>query len=390
MSDEPLLSEAITDHPRMDVLATLVFTAAMSAADEERVRLSDGIDELARDAQIGGEEGLIAGHDLLGSMRGGDMADGGVRELLGRLMAEGVAIRMADETVDFERLAARLSWLSAHTAIDALWHLDEHAAGDKLGSLWTAVGAHVALLDAEGRDRGEAACALASLRRSQHPEARAMRGKIEDSLLDASLRDSAPEGENAPARVAEPRRREVVLSGERVSPPPSSLSLVLQAVTGVLLLRGCVYVISRWILRVERPIQLRFSPEGVTAKVELRLLGRTLRTAETRINISNLALAQTEIRFPRMGLYVGLTALAVGSYVGVKFMTEAALVGSPSLIALGATVVGAGLMLDFLFSSLLPGRAEKRLVLLVPRRGAKLAVSTSDEGAMRAALDLID
>ncbi|MFP6685970.1 MAG: hypothetical protein VB934_14730, partial [Polyangiaceae bacterium] len=313
-----------------------------------------------------------------------------VRELLGRLMAEGVAIWLADETVDFERLAARLSWLSAHTAIDALWHLDEHAAGDKLGSLWTAVGAHVALLDAEGRGRGEAACALAALRRSQHPEARAMRGKIEDSLLDASLRDSAPEAETAPARVAEPRRGEVVLSGERVRPPPSSLSLVLQAVTGVLLLRGIVYVISRWILRVERPIQLRFSPEGVTAKAELRLLGRTLRTAETRINISNLALAQTEIRFPRMGLYVGLTALAVGSYVGVKFMTEAVLVGSPSLIALGATVVGAGVMLDFLFSSLLPGRAEKRLVLLVPRRGAKLAVSTSDEGPMRAALDLID
>ena len=221
MSDAPLLSEELADHPRVDVLATLVFTASLSAADEERVRLSDGIDELARDAQIGAEDAIVAGHDLLGAMRDGDMADGCVRELLGRLAAEGVAIRLADESVDFERLAARLSWLSAHTAIDALWHLDEHAAGDSLGALWTAVGEYVALLDAEGRDRGEATCALAALRRSQHPEARAMVSKIRDALVDASLRESAPDEETAPVRVEESRPSEVVLRGERVSPPYS-------------------------------------------------------------------------------------------------------------------------------------------------------------------------
>jgi hypothetical protein len=80
-------------------------------------------------------------------------------------------------------------------------------------------------------------------------------------------------------------------------------------------------------------------------------------------------------------MYAGLLMLAVGTYLGVSLATDGARAGSPFLLAVGAAVFGAGVLCDLVLQSLWRGRRGECLLLLVPRRGAQVALVTGDEQA---------
>jgi hypothetical protein len=84
------------------------------------------------------------------------------------------------------------------------------------------------------------------------------------------------------------------------------------------------------------------------------------------------------VRYPRIALYAGLLALAVGSYVGVSAFVDGVRAASPSLLASGLAIVALGLALDFALSSVAPGARGRCRLLLVPRDGAKLCVAGVD------------
>jgi len=92
------------------------------------------------------------------------------------------------------------------------------------------------------------------------------------------------------------------------------------------------------------------------------------------------------VRYPRIFLYAGLFALAVGSYLGVALFVDGARAGSPELLGIGALLVAGGIGLDFLLENAQSGLRGRCRVVLVPRKGRALAVADVDPGAADVAL----
>src|SRR5215472_11677119 len=143
-----------------------------------------------------------------------------------------------------------------------------------------------------------------------------------------------------------------VLEGELTAPPRSVYATVLLAVTGVLLGIHLVRLFARFALAYRRPAELRVLDTGVRIHARTLLLGRTLRDADLFLTRRGLARVEREVRYPRIGLYVGLVALAAGSYFGVSTLVDGVRSASPSLLLSGLLLAGAGVALDFVFGSL--------------------------------------
>ena len=121
-----------------------------------------------------------------------------------------------------------------------------------------------------------------------------------------------------------------VVTGELVAPPRGPVALVLLGVTGLLAAAHLVRLLGRVALRYRRPAELTATAKGVTVKSRTELLGRTLRQREVVIPVERLLRATREVRYPRLGLYAGLFALAVGSYFGVSLLIDGVRTARPS------------------------------------------------------------
>ena len=179
------------------------------------------------------------------------------------------------------------------------------------------------------------------------------------------------------------------MQGELVSAPLGPVLFALGAVSGILVLRWLLRFVSRVLLRSKRPAQLTVQAAGITIDSSWSLLGRKLGSSQTHIPFTNLARAVREVRYPRLATYVGLVALALGTFVGVSLFTDGGRSGSPSLLALGAAVFGGGVLIELASSSVLPSRQGKHRLVFVPRRGRTIALSTEDAAAADAALRVL-
>jgi len=269
-----------------------------------------------------------------------------------------------------DRTAARLLWLAAHTPFDGTMLVDR-AQGADAGELWRAVGDRIKRFD-DGRlpsvSRGEVALACAALASSTSKNAQTARAalKLSDPLLARITSDSAEGTEEAR------------LDGELVSAPRNVFLTIFLAVTGLLLVMVLVRAFARLALSYRTPAVLSVSPKGIRIKARTELLGRTIREREIHIGKDALVRAVREVRFPRLGLYVGLLALVLGSYVGVGALVDGVRAASPSLLGTGLLVVAAGLGLDLLFSSLAPGARGRCRVSFLPKRGGSVCVGFVD------------
>jgi hypothetical protein len=178
----------------------------------------------------------------------------------------------------------------------------------------------------------------------------------------------------------------VVVEGELMAPPRGPAALVLLGITGILAAMHIARLVGRIALRYRRPAELRVTPKGVTVKSHTEILGRTLREREVVIPIEGLARATREVRYPRLGLYAGLFALAAGSYFGASMVIDGVRAGSPELIGIAALLLAAGVGLDFLLEGASGATRGKCRVVLVPRAGAALAVGEVDPALADAAL----
>jgi hypothetical protein len=379
----------IDEHPRRDDLAKLVRTLASSAADEQRARFVDGLDEVVRELELEGAAVKIEGIDVLKALQRAEPPVASGRRLLGRLLVRGIALEPPAHGEEAERAATGLCWLAAHTYLDALSYLDE-LDDEAAAPLLHALGSTVRQADELGaaKGRAEALVAAAAIAACTLPAARRLRanlsGELSDALLVGVLQARPPEGA-APAGDED----ELSVAGEMVPAPLGPLGLVMWCVTGLILLRYLWRFVANVILRCKRPAEMKVGQTGVTLSYELSMLGRSLRTRETHIPKGQLAKAIREVRYPSLAWYAGLLALAVGTFVGVSFVTDGARAGSPSLLALGAAIFGVGVLVDLVFSSLLPAKQGRYRVLLVPRRGPTLALSCDDDGAARRALRVL-
>lgn len=155
---------------------------------------------------------------------------------------------------------------------------------------------------------------------------------------------------------------------------------VLCAVTGVTFVTKGLRGLAKLTLGLKRSAELQITERGLEIKLRTELLGRVLGDHLVLVPVSNLERVRREVRYARAGLYAGLIALVVGTYLGVGLIIDGARVagGSASLIGLGLGIVAIGLVLDFLLTSALDSAAGRCSILISLRKGAPVLVSAID------------
>ncbi len=370
----------LAGHPRGDELARLVHAVAFSCADERKTTLPDGVEDAAAQLSLSMKDADTSHGNVITALQSvsSSQARPGTRALLSALLARGVALSPPDGTEAERRVVEALVWVAAHTPIDALVSIDA-ALGSKGDGLWREAAALVRRIEdgTAAISRASAIVAAAGLASSVSPVARA-----EAKTLSVDARDPVLRSLLANARAGE----DVAASGEMVPAPRGPVALVLMAITGLLVIIPVARFLGRVVLRYRRPAELRVTSTSITVHTKTELLGRTVREREIVVPVDQLALLARDVRYPRLALYAGLFALAVGSYVGVSLFVDGARAGSPDLLGMGALIVAVGVALDFALTNFVPvGRGRCR-VLIMPQKGAAMAIGQVDPALADAAL----
>ncbi len=293
--------------------------------------------------------------------------DAAERSLARALAAHAFA---TEDLGNVDSVASDLLWLSANTPFDATLLLPR-AFGDRLSDILVAIADRAKRLDdrgAHGRAEALAACAcLASL-----PEASVHARKLISDLRDPSLVRLLSVHNQASVAGAE------LLQGELRSAPRGTVLTAVLGLTGILALRHAVSLLLRLALGLRRPCEVTFSQASIQIKSRLVVLGRTVREDEHVILRSALVRAAREVRYPRVGLYAGLAALALGTWCGVSLFVDGARAASPSLLLWGVLLVLVGVGVEFVLSSLWPNHKGECQLAFTPKAGSMLYVTGVD------------
>lgn len=371
----------LAGHPRGDELARLVHAVAFTCADERKITLPEGVQDAAAQLSLSTKDADTSFGNVITALEPGSptRARPETRALLSALLARGVALSMPDGADAERRVVDALVWVAAHTSIDALASIDT-ALGAKADGLWRQTAALIRRIEAGDASIGRAgalvaAAALASSNSPvAHEEAKSLGTETRDPVIGSLLASAARSGEGASA------------SGEMIAAPRGPVALVLMAITGLLVIVPLARMAGRLFLRYRSPAELRVSPTSLTVIAKTELLGRTVREREIVVPLDQLSSVARDVRYPRLALYAGLFALALGSYVGVSLFVDGARAGSPDLLGMGALIVAVGVALDFALTNLMPvGRGRCR-VLITPSKGGALAIGDVDPKLADAAL----
>lgn len=265
-------------------------------------------------------------------------------------------------------LAGQLVWLATHTPCDALAGIDA-ALDDDAAPFWQSVARIASHPDAAGLSRAEATVAAGALAASEHPaarDARTQRVDSKDPIVLAIVREGA-----------DPVKR---LAGEVSPAPRSPIITAILALTGILFLVHAVRVVGRLAFRYRKPATLKLTERGLELTHRTELLGRVLRDRETIVPLDNLARVTREVRFARIGLYAGLVALVLGSYLGMGLFVDGLRVpgGSGSLLGMGVLVIVLGIVIDFGLTALSDSVRGQCRIVVEQRKGRPLCVGTLD------------
>lgn len=387
MPDAPILPNAVTtlsEHPHLELLAEFVRSVAFDAAAARR---SDFASRFHTAPPVSGSSVEITSEQAetsLGNVRA--VVERGIenpaeQNLLGALLALGVARALPEGAEQLQTVASNLVWLAAHTPCSALEFLDD-ALGDRSGVLWEAIAriARAPVLSSPDFGHTEALVAAAALCRSESEVAHRARLHLAQNTTDPVLRAVLSGG---------PSRTE--LSGELQSPPLGPIVTALLAFTLLLFIVRGLSLLARFALAYRRPATLRIGPEGLEVRHRTELMGRVLRDRATLVPLANLARVTREVRFARVGLYAGLCALVIGTYFGVGLIVDGVRVpgGSPPLLGMAVTCIVVGLGLDFLLSTAADSARGKCRIVVVPQSGRRLCVGALDPVSADAMLNSI-
>jgi hypothetical protein len=148
-------------------------------------------------------------------------------------------------------------------------------------------------------------------------------------------------------------------------------------------------LLGKFVLAYRHPAEVSLGEAGIVVRSKIELLGRVLSDRETVIPRTGLVRATRDVRFPGLPMYVGLLALALGSYFGVGLVVDGLRAASASLFGFGALVTLLGLGIDFALASLWPGATGRCRLVLVPRRGRVLCVQDVDPALADALLAIL-
>lgn len=286
--------------------------------------------------------------------------------------------------VDFLELGTTLSIWPALGTLDEAWRglvhaeLAQRVVDDGSGERGRS---HAA--------RGRNAARLSVLGRAAETEAsasQALRDVLATRGLDAAT--GALAASLAPSTSMVPGGSSEILRGRLERPRASAVWRGLGLVTGVALLgwalRGLLALIG-----ARREVDLRIANGGIELEERTRAFGRVLRQTKTSFTFPGVRSVMREVRFPRLHLYAGAIALALGVLVGGTWIFDGVRGGDFRLAALGAGVLLLGAVLDLVLDVLVPAQRGRVSVELAADRGRRVRVgdlALGDADAFVAAL----
>jgi hypothetical protein len=377
MSDAPTPEElvaALAEHPHREALIAIVRLAALDAAAARRVDFASRQHDATARPLTTSLEGLapVDTDTPFGNVV--NILEHGVATptealLLGTLLA--LSAREEPESDEQEvAFVAHITWLATHTPCDALLALDA-AAGER-EALWRAL-ARVALEPAQVASdfgRTEALVAAAALGASGSESAGPVRARAVNRAHDAPVR----------ALLAAGRASQEPLQGELQVAPFNAILTAVLALTLVLFVWQLARLIGRLAFAYRRPAALTLTQRGLELTHHVEFLGKVLRDRSTVVPLANLALVTREVRYARVGLYVGLAALVLGTYFGMGLFVDGLRVpgGSAPLLGMAVALIISGIALDFVLSSALDATRGRCRIVVVPRKGRAICVGAID------------
>lgn len=177
----------------------------------------------------------------------------------------------------------------------------------------------------------------------------------------------------APAGTVRPTSASSELKGLLERPRTSAWVRGLMLVTGLALLgwllRGLLALIG-----ARREVDLRIAPTGIELEERTRAFGRVLRQTQSAFTFAGVRSVVREVRYPRLHLYAGAIALAVGVLVGGTWIFDGVRGGDFRLAATGAALVLGGAALDLLLDVVVPARRGRVVVELAAERGRRIRI----------------
>lgn len=376
MSDAPSIPNAVTTlsaHPHVEALAELVRSVAFDAAAARRSDFASRFHTAPPSTGGSVDVTIEDANTSLGNVRA--VLDRGIenpdeQNLLGALLALGVSRSVPEAPEALQAMASNLVWLAAHTPCSALEFLDD-ALRERSGVIWEAIARVARAPGLSSPDFGntEALVAAAALCRSESEVAHRARLHLAHNTTDPVLRAILSGGS---------QRTE--LSGELRGAPFGPVATTFLALSLLLFIGRGLSLVARFALAYRRPATLRIGPQGLELTHRIELMGRVLRDRVTLVPLGNLARVTREVRYARVGLYAGLSALVIGTYFGVGLIVDGVRVpgGSPPLLGMAVTCIIVGLGLDFLLSTAADSARGRCSIVVVPQNGRRLCVGSLD------------
>jgi len=364
--------DALSEHPRLVDLRSIAETLMTAAMETRRGECPPGpVRELAAEFNLAPEQAATPCGNALEVLAQGP--DGAAERALVRAIAAHVfARRVAEEPAGETHIAEEILWLAAHTSFDATSLLDR-ALGDRAATLWDAIADRVKHIEASPLHaiaRGEVLVGCVAIASSRTAEGARRASDLSTAVSDPKLaRMLANHWAEGPSSA---------VSGELAEARRAGVLTAILAFTGILFLVRLAGLLAKLTLAYRRPAELEVSRDGVRLRWRAEMLGRTLLERNVVVPREALLHATREVRYPRLALYVGLLALAVGSYVGVSAFVDGGRVASPTLLGWGLLLVVLGLALDFVLSSLAPGAKGRCRIILATRDGSRLCIGGVD------------
>lgn len=389
--------QSIAKQKNRSKLARLVVTLATAVYEARGSRLGDGVLEVLAELELTPEKTAFADFQLsevLQQDSNGEEVSPEQLAVIGALFAMGVAQLRLDDDNALE-LAKKVTWLGANSVVDASpWLSTYLEEGSGSRALWQALGQCAA--EAVQRNRAEGMVALACLASSDDPAAaEALSGIAVDdcdrtiALLLAGLRKAQRSSRTSYSdelptvpRLAGEELAPSALQGEVVARRLGGAGLMLQTLSGILLLRWLWRGLSVGVLRLQRRAEVRMDSKGIELRVERSILGRPLSEKHSHIPWDNLARLSRELRYPQLAAYTGLGCALIGTYIGVSFLVDGVRAASPWLIGLGLGLPLLGLLCDFLFARLLAARRGQGFLDVRARKGRGFTVRCDELDAI--------
>lgn len=372
--------EELSAHPARDRLGARVRQVALAAVAEGRRDFLRAPGSTGTEPEIAETEAETRNGNVLSILAHGTTQPAQA-DLIAALLALGVATDFPSAPETEHARARELLFLAAHTPVDAISAASAGWGPERTLPLWRAL-AKLADPGANPERRAESLVSAALLASNDSEEASTAR-------RDVLTRDPVALAILAPrtsAAVGETR-----LSGELSPAPHGPFVTALLAFSGLLFVARGVRLLGALALAFKQPAEIRLSERGLEITHKTELLGRVLRAKETVVPMANLARVTREIRYNRLGLYLGLFALAIGTYLGMGLLVDGVRVpgGSAPLLGLGVVLVVLGLAIDYGLSTLADTVRGRCRVVVVPKKGKSVCVGSLEPERVDAMLTAI-